>query len=506
MSPGLRMGLDRSRMAAAFGAAVLAVIALSSAIRGIAVPGVVTDLPGGTVQSVSPWGYAWRDGIRPRQTVVSIRDSAQPGGWSLQTMQAGNLVVTRSAEHDRSLRASQPLALGALAFALLAILLPRRARNGVAAAVATSVLLASVPLGILGDPPLSAVGLGAALAVPAGWLVNRLQSKRIVAALAGLVAAAFLAVWFVARSTGSDSADALEAVRGALSVAATTCVVVAIVGGPLVRRNAALLATTRAVDLASAATATGIGLALVLIVRLDPLLVGALALIVLGVYPRIRRVAALALSSILLADIREQAAITATEEERGRISRDLHDLPLQQIVGVIHQLDAVPSAREGVEMLRGVANQLRGIATDLRLPMLDDFGLVAALTFLAEQSSSLGIAVTCRLSQPSAEGHRGRPPAPVELAAFRIVQEAVHNALRHSGGHHIEIVGLISSDVVELEIVDDGRGFTAADAEQASRQGRLGLSSMRQRATLIDAELTIEHRQGTLVALRWSKR
>jgi signal transduction histidine kinase len=100
----------------------------------------------------------------------------------------------------------------------------------------------------------------------------------------------------------------------------------------------------------------------------------------------------------------------------------------------------------------------------------------------------------------------GRPPAPVELAVYRIVQEALNNAVRHAPGKHVWIGGIVSADLVDLTVADDGAGFSDARAEAALREGRIGLASMRQRAAGIDARLEIRRAEagGAAVAVRWS--
>jgi signal transduction histidine kinase len=92
------------------------------------------------------------------------------------------------------------------------------------------------------------------------------------------------------------------------------------------------------------------------------------------------------------------------------------------------------------------------------------------------------------------------------LAAFRIIQEALTNALTHAGATEIAVAGSIERLSIELQVTDDGRGLDEASVRNARRIGRLGLRSMRQRASAIAAELVVGNRSGggTSVAVRWS--
>ncbi|OGO51900.1 MAG: hypothetical protein A2V84_10785 [Chloroflexi bacterium RBG_16_70_13] len=146
------------------------------------------------------------------------------------------------------------------------------------------------------------------------------------------------------------------------------------------------------------------------------------------------------------------------------------------------------------------------MATELRPPVLDDLGLAPALEFLAEAASTEDVAVVDEVEDLTSLDAGGRPPATVELAVFRVAQEAVANALRHAGATEIRLAGEVAADRVTLAIIDDGRGLDEAEARAAGRRGRLGLASMRRRAEAIEAELDIHgSEKGTRVAIRWTR-
>jgi two-component system sensor histidine kinase UhpB len=99
-----------------------------------------------------------------------------------------------------------------------------------------------------------------------------------------------------------------------------------------------------------------------------------------------------------------------------------------------------------------------------------------------------------------------RPPEDVELAVFRIAQEAVLNSVRHAQPSAVLITGSIEPDAIDLRISDDGTGLTPGRLKAASSKGRIGLASMRRRAQAIGAELSIDGREGgTVVRVQWMR-
>jgi|SRR6476646_100392 len=197
------------------------------------------------------------------------------------------------------------------------------------------------------------------------------------------------------------------------------------------------------------------------------------------------------------------AALHAQEEERARVARDLHDEVNQSLTGLLLRLEAAreaaPPELEGeIAETKALANQamneLLSLARQLRPTALDDLGLAAAIGGQVEQ---LGRGeIDARLE---VEGDFSDLGDDQQLVVYRVAQEALNNAARHSGAGRIEVrLRRDSGDGVVLEVSDDGRGF-AFDESQSG----LGIGGMRERALLVGAELTIESRPdaGTTVRL-----
>ncbi len=198
------------------------------------------------------------------------------------------------------------------------------------------------------------------------------------------------------------------------------------------------------------------------------------------------------------------AALDAQEEERARVARDLHDEVNQSLTGLLLRLEAArekapPELASELAKIRTLANQalqeLLALARQLRPTALDDLGLKAALashvTDLGRQS---GIATSF-----DAGGDIASIPHEIQIVTYRVAQEALSNAVRHSAAEHIGVRLARQDGSIQLTVVDDGRGFTF---DQAS--GGLGLAGMRERALLVNGDLRVESRpdDGTRVRLR----
>ncbi len=204
--------------------------------------------------------------------------------------------------------------------------------------------------------------------------------------------------------------------------------------------------------------------------------------------------------------------MTAQEEERRRVARELHDETSQALTALIANLGTLrrqpPSQVQCRldEIRSSVVDILRGInriVLDLRPTLLDDYGLMPALGWYAEKRlGSDGIRVETSAWTPDM-----RLPATVETVLFRIGQEAITNAARHAKASRVR-VNLRSNenrDRVTLEIEDDGIGFDEAQVQRdsLSDRARLGLLGMRERVQLIGGELRVqsERGRGTLISV-----
>jgi two-component system sensor histidine kinase UhpB len=196
------------------------------------------------------------------------------------------------------------------------------------------------------------------------------------------------------------------------------------------------------------------------------------------------------------------AALRAQEQERARVARDLHDEVNQSLTGLLLRLEAVreaapPELETELAETRALANQamqeLLSLARQLRPTALDDLGLAAAIAGQVEQVQRSGLAAELRT-----EGDFSDLDDDVQLVVYRVAQEALTNAARHSEAKRIVVSLRRSGRGVELTVVDDGRGFAFEQSERG-----LGIGGMRERALLIGAELTIESRpgQGTTIRL-----
>ena len=204
-------------------------------------------------------------------------------------------------------------------------------------------------------------------------------------------------------------------------------------------------------------------------------------------------------------------ALEAQEEERRRLAREIHDGPAQVLANATFELEYCQRligrdpARLPVEMEKLKADLREGLAEvryfifDLRPGPLAELGLAATLQRYAENfQSRSGIEVELDLDY---ENVRLSPTK--EVAVFRIVQEALQNARKHSRAKHVGITLKSPSDGMRVSVEDDGVGFDqGAHAETGGRH--FGLSSMEERARLLRAELRIVSApgRGTRVELR----
>ncbi len=198
------------------------------------------------------------------------------------------------------------------------------------------------------------------------------------------------------------------------------------------------------------------------------------------------------------ATLQRDLVVAATEAERARVAADIHDDALQELTLLVHRLDAAGDA-EGADMARTVSDRLRAICGDLRLPILDDLGVGPALDWLVLRIERLA-GGEVRLERSD----EARPPADVELAFFRVAQEALSNAVRH-GQPPIVVRYATTASGASLSIDDAGPGIEPDAGEGADRAGHFGLLNMQQRAEAIGAILDVRRwpAGGTHVALEW---
>jgi two-component system, NarL family, sensor histidine kinase DegS len=203
----------------------------------------------------------------------------------------------------------------------------------------------------------------------------------------------------------------------------------------------------------------------------------------------------------------------AQEEERKRVAREIHDDSIQRLSVIAsntkrlareEHLENQPVLKEKVDsiqkMIIDVSQDLRRITLDLRPTVLDDLGLVAALRWLVENLKQEGTLDT----QVEIIGHSRIVSKQVSIHLFRIVQEALTNAKRHSEATHVQLIIQFTDQRVKVTVRDNGKGFclpkTIADF---TTRGQLGIIGMQQRAQLIDGELLYQSEigEGTVVSI-----
>ena len=205
--------------------------------------------------------------------------------------------------------------------------------------------------------------------------------------------------------------------------------------------------------------------------------------------------------------------ISAEEDERRRVARELHDETSQLVAAMAMSIDAAkgaptPAAVTELRLLIDrMHDSLHRIIVNLRPSVLDDLGLAAAVDWLAEhQLRRAGIAVRCELS----DLQDCRVDSTIEIALFRVVQESMTNILRHASASAVLIQGGIiqaraseSEGRLWIEIEDDGEGFDpgAIAAETGSLRG-IGLAGMRERMELVGGTIEFDSAPGEGTRIR----
>jgi signal transduction histidine kinase len=200
-------------------------------------------------------------------------------------------------------------------------------------------------------------------------------------------------------------------------------------------------------------------------------------------------------------------AIEIQEQERRNLALELHDQVGQELAALVVTLTRcereIPPAEQSevrsavqasIDMARAAYSDVHSLALDLRPAMLDRLGLIPTLQWYARQQARFA---RCEIAV-EADAFPVALPSEILIAAFRIVQEAVSNAVRHANPRRIEIQARHRPDCIELLIRDDGAGFDpeAAVAHHEARIG-LGLIGMRQRAQDVGGHVSIRSKPGS---------
>ncbi|GIN56149.1 sensor histidine kinase [Lederbergia ruris] len=202
--------------------------------------------------------------------------------------------------------------------------------------------------------------------------------------------------------------------------------------------------------------------------------------------------------------------IEAQEEERKRISREIHDGPAQLLANVLIRSDlaekvhieqgpdeAFKEIRSLKKMIRDALYEVRRIIYDLRPMALDDLGLIPTLkkyiSTMGEYHPSVHI-------QFVNLGEDKRLPSKYEVALFRLIQESLNNALKHADAKEIKVKLEVCKEQVSVIIRDNGKGFDPA----VNKNGSFGLIGMKERIAILDGELKIEStpNEGTMIHIK----
>lgn len=192
--------------------------------------------------------------------------------------------------------------------------------------------------------------------------------------------------------------------------------------------------------------------------------------------------------------------VSLREDERRRLRRDLHDglgaslasISLQMDTLIYqNQVDAKERLLELQGNLRSAVGDIRQLVYNLRPPALDELGLIFALKEICYQFADSSVKVTVEAPDEDMHLH-----AAIEVAAYRIVQEAVTNAVKHSNGSYCRVTIEPSDQHLVITIKDNGRGIPD------NHKSGIGLHSMRERAEEVDGKFMIKNEKGTVVQIK----
>jgi PAS domain S-box-containing protein len=202
--------------------------------------------------------------------------------------------------------------------------------------------------------------------------------------------------------------------------------------------------------------------------------------------------------------------LEAQESERRRIARELHDELGQSLTALkinllsrerTKDLSSPELDIENIQIVENTLQQVRRLALGLRPSVLDDFGLVPALNWLAEQSKSRGDFVI----EIQAPEDLGRFSPDIETCCFRVVQEALTNIVRHAEASLVKILLYQNASQLILEVTDDGLGFDFSEMRARAALGKsFGILGMQERAMLIGGHLNIDTSHGEGCTVRMS--
>jgi two-component system, NarL family, sensor histidine kinase DegS len=194
--------------------------------------------------------------------------------------------------------------------------------------------------------------------------------------------------------------------------------------------------------------------------------------------------------------------IEAQEDERKRLSREIHDGPAQMMANVLMRSDlidrvyrergseeAIKEIRDLKKMVRSALYEVRRIIYDLRPMALDDLGLIPTLKKYLSTIEEYNQGTSIQFVNI---GLDIRLPSKYEVALFRLVQECVQNALKHAESTHIQVKVEVKKDKITVVVKDNGKGFD----KETQKTGSFGIMGMKERVDLLEGDITIDSKIG----------
>jgi two-component system sensor histidine kinase DegS len=210
------------------------------------------------------------------------------------------------------------------------------------------------------------------------------------------------------------------------------------------------------------------------------------------------------LSGITQKEYFAEQIIRAQEEERKRISRDIHDGPAQMLANMIIQIElcericedkpehSIRELKELKHKVRSSLKEIRKIIFDLRPSALDDLGLESVVQrYCAEFQEETGINTVFKML-----GDRKRADGIIEVTLFRIIQEALSNIKKHSGAKNVLVRLELKCDKIRMIVSDDGRGFEFDRERILKTQDHFGIVNIKERVELLGGSVEIKTSPG----------
>ena len=206
------------------------------------------------------------------------------------------------------------------------------------------------------------------------------------------------------------------------------------------------------------------------------------------------------------------ADITRTqEEERKRIARELHDDTVQSLIAMGQRIELVKETMDDPDegqarlselrtMVTGAIASVRQFSRDLRPLTLEDLGLIAAMQYQLNQLAQTdGIEVNFTV-----DGEAEGLPAEMEVAIYRILQEALNNVRKHAHATHVDVSTQFTPREVKMTVFDNGKGFEVPESlTDFASNGSFGMMGLQERAMLFEGNIFVQSKpgQGTTVQL-----